>query len=102
VHISLCEKVALIKIIHIFSGLTQKVCEVTKPALEAKRDDRREFGDIHADVVGNLSVSVTMLNVTSMGPLRSDAHIGIWSDPNILLDCSHWCLPGMNLYFLTF
>ncbi|GJM92377.1 hypothetical protein PR202_ga08848 [Eleusine coracana subsp. coracana] len=77
-------------------GLTQKVCEVTEqPTAEAKGDDRREFGDILADVVANLSVPITILNVTLMGAFRSDAHIGIWSHPNTILDCSHWCLPGV-------
>jgi hypothetical protein len=97
VHISFCEKkVALIEIILIFSGLTQKVCEVTEqPTVEAKGDDRREFGDILADVMANLSVTVTVLNVTLMGAFRSDAHIGIWSHPYTILDCSHWCLPGV-------
>jgi hypothetical protein len=90
------KKVALIEIIHIFSGLTQKVCEVTEqPTVEAKGDDRREFGDILADVVANFTVPVTVLNVTLMGAFRSDAHISIWSHPNTILDCSHWCLPGV-------
>ncbi|XP_062227550.1 protein trichome berefringence-like 7 isoform X1 [Phragmites australis] len=59
-------------------GLNQKVCEVTEqPTAEAKGNDRREFGDILADVVANMSVPVTILNVTLMGAFRSDAHIGI-------------------------
>lgn len=81
---------------HIYSGLNQKVCEVTEqPTTEAKGNDRREFGDILADVVANMSVPVTILNVTLMGAFRSDAHIGLWSHPNTILDCSHWCLPGV-------
>ncbi|KAL6614069.1 hypothetical protein ACP70R_036339 [Stipagrostis hirtigluma subsp. patula] len=79
-----------------WSGLNQKVCEVTEqPTAEAKGNDRREFGDILADVVANMSVPVTILNVTLMGAFRSDAHIGIWSHPTTILDCSHWCLPGV-------
>ncbi|CAL4946316.1 unnamed protein product [Urochloa decumbens] len=79
-----------------WSGLNQKVCEVTEqPTTEAKGNDRREFGDILADVVANTSVPVTVLNVTLMGAFRSDAHIGLWSHPNTILDCSHWCLPGV-------
>jgi hypothetical protein len=42
-----------------------------------------------------MSVPVTILNVTLMGAFRSDAHIGIWSHPSTILDCSHWCLPGV-------
>ncbi|CAL4972845.1 unnamed protein product [Urochloa decumbens] len=79
-----------------WSGLNQKVCEVTEqPTTEAKGNDRREFEDILADVVANTSVPVTVLNVTLMGAFRSDAHIGLWSHPNTILDCSHWCLPGV-------
>lgn len=79
-----------------WSGSNQKVCEVTEqPTTEAKGTDRSEFGDILADVVANMSVPVTILNVTLMGAFRSDAHIGIWSHPSTILDCSHWCLPGV-------
>lgn len=42
-----------------------------------------------------MRVPVTVLNVTSMGASRSDAHIGIYSHPSTILDCSHWCLPGV-------
>lgn len=38
---------------------------------------------------------MTLLNVTSMGLFRSDAHIGTWNYPSPDLDCSHWCLPGV-------
>uniref|UniRef100_A0A0E0DAC8 Uncharacterized protein n=1 Tax=Oryza meridionalis TaxID=40149 RepID=A0A0E0DAC8_9ORYZ len=79
-----------------WSGSNQKVCEVTEfPTAEAKGDDRSEFGDILAGVVVNMSVPATILNVTLMGAFRSDAHIGIWSHPSTILDCSHWCLPGV-------
>uniref|UniRef100_A0A453G7W2 Uncharacterized protein n=3 Tax=Aegilops tauschii TaxID=37682 RepID=A0A453G7W2_AEGTS len=79
-----------------WSGLNQKVCEVTeRPTTEAIGADRSEFRDILADVVANMSVPVTILNVTLMGAFRSDAHIGIWSHPSTILDCSHWCLPGV-------
>jgi len=72
------------------------VYEVTEqPTTEANGNDRREFGDILAGVVANMSVPVTILNVTLMGAFRSDAHIGLWSHPNTILDCSHWCLPGV-------
>ncbi|KAG6472202.1 protein trichome berefringence-like 7 isoform X1 [Zingiber officinale] len=79
-----------------WSGLNQKACEVTQQPLSvAKSDDRSEFADIIAKVVGNMTVPVTVLNVTLMGAFRSDAHIGTWSHPSSILDCSHWCLPGV-------
>ncbi|PKA55211.1 hypothetical protein AXF42_Ash003848 [Apostasia shenzhenica] len=79
-----------------WSGSGQKACEVTtRPTLEAKGNHRSEFSDIIAEVVANMSVPVTVLNVTLMGAYRSDAHIGTWSHPASILDCSHWCLPGV-------
>lgn len=75
---------------------SQKVCEVTEqPSLEAKGNDKSEFGAILADVVGNMKAPITVLNVTLMGAFRSDAHVGTWSYPPTVLDCSHWCLPGV-------
>ncbi|KAF8779449.1 hypothetical protein HU200_002723 [Digitaria exilis] len=75
---------------------SQKVCEVTEqPSSEAKGNDKSEFGAILADVVANMKVPITVLNVTLMGAFRSDAHVGTWSYPPTILDCSHWCLPGV-------
>jgi GDSL/SGNH-like Acyl-Esterase family found in Pmr5 and Cas1p len=81
----------------------------TEPMLEVKGTDRSEFGDIIASVVSMMRVPVTVLNVTSLGAFRSDAHIGTYSHPSTILDCSHWCLPGVPdawneivfSYFLT-
>ncbi|XP_020398281.1 protein trichome berefringence-like 7 isoform X1 [Zea mays] len=75
---------------------SQKVCEVTEqPSSEAKGNDKSEFGAILSDVVTNMKVPITVLNVTLMGAFRSDAHVGTWSYPPTILDCSHWCLPGV-------
>ncbi|KAK8960320.1 hypothetical protein KSP40_PGU009956 [Platanthera guangdongensis] len=77
-------------------GSGQNACEVTnRPTLEAQGNVRSEFTDIIAEVVGKIAVPVTVLNVTMMGAFRSDAHIGTWSHPSSILDCSHWCLPGV-------
>ncbi|KAJ0969430.1 hypothetical protein J5N97_022307 [Dioscorea zingiberensis] len=79
-----------------WSSSGKKVCDMTQqPTSEAKGDDRSEFGEILAEVVGNMSVAVNVLNVTLMGAFRSDAHIGPWSHPSAIFDCSHWCLPGV-------
>ncbi|XP_078152859.1 TRICHOME BIREFRINGENCE-LIKE 7 [Carex rostrata] len=79
-----------------WSGANQKECKVTtEPSLEAKGTDKSEFGDVIAGVVSSMRVPVTVLNVTSMGAFRSDAHIGTYSHPLTILDCSHWCLPGV-------
>lgn len=79
-----------------WSGSGQDTCELTnRPTLEAQGNVRSEFTDIIAEVVGKIAVPVTVLNVTMMGAFRSDAHIGTWSHPSSILDCSHWCLPGV-------
>ncbi|KAG0483275.1 hypothetical protein HPP92_011359 [Vanilla planifolia] len=79
-----------------WSGLGQKTCEVTKkPTIEAEGNIRSEFTDIIAEVVSKVKFPMTVLNVTMMGAYRSDAHIGTWSHPASILDCSHWCLPGV-------
>lgn len=80
----------------IVSSSNKKVCDMTQqPSSEAKGDDRSEFGEILAEVVGKMRVSVNVLNVTLMGAFRSDAHIGPWTHPSSVFDCSHWCLPGV-------
>ncbi|KAI5018659.1 hypothetical protein ZWY2020_043547 [Hordeum vulgare] len=79
-----------------WSDLNQTICEVTeKPSPEAKGNDKSEFGDILGDVVASMNVPITVLNVTLMGAFRTDAHVGAWSYPPTILDCSHWCLPGV-------
>ncbi|KAJ4757094.1 Protein trichome birefringence [Rhynchospora pubera] len=79
-----------------WSGANQKECKVTtEPSFDAKGTERNEFGDIIASVVSTMRAPVTVLNVTSMGAFRSDAHIGTYSHPLTVLDCSHWCLPGV-------
>ncbi|THU46003.1 hypothetical protein C4D60_Mb09t00340 [Musa balbisiana] len=79
-----------------WSGSNQKVCEVTQqPLSEAEVNDKSELADIIAEVVERMTVPIAVLNVTSMGAFRSDAHIGTWSHPSTVVDCSHWCLPGV-------
>ncbi|CAM0955414.1 unnamed protein product [Alopecurus aequalis] len=79
-----------------WSDVNQTICEVTeKPSPEAKGNDKSELGDILADVVASMNVPITLLNVTLMGAFRTDAHVGAWSYPPTILDCSHWCLPGV-------
>ncbi|THU71126.1 hypothetical protein C4D60_Mb08t32250 [Musa balbisiana] len=79
-----------------WSDSNQKVCNLTQhPLAEAKANDRTEFSEIIVEVVQRMKVPVTVLNVTPMGAYRSDAHIGTWSHPSTITDCSHWCLPGV-------
>lgn len=73
-----------------------RLCNVTsKPLSDTKGKDSSPFSDTVFEVVENMRVPVTVLHITPMSALRSDAHVGIWSDGLPVSDCSHWCLPGV-------
>lgn len=65
------------------------------PLYETNGNDYNVFSNIISEVVANMTATVTLLDVTYMGALRSDAHVGKWSDAPSALDCSHWCLLGI-------
>ncbi|PIA47511.1 hypothetical protein AQUCO_01400268v1 [Aquilegia coerulea] len=74
----------------------RRFCNMTQePISETKGKDQSPFSDIISEVVKNMTVPVTILRVTRMGAFRSDAHVGRWSDARSVVDCSHWCLPGV-------
>ncbi|WCJ32243.1 Protein trichome birefringence-like 31 [Euphorbia peplus] len=63
---------------------------------------------IVADVLQQLKIHVTLLNITQLSEYRKDAHTTIYgerkgkllnkeqrSDPKKFADCIHWCLPGV-------
>jgi len=48
------------------------------------------------DVLRNMKVSVTLLDVTALSQLRKDGHPSIYgSGGKEGNDCSHWCLAGV-------
>ncbi|KAI3457387.1 hypothetical protein Pfo_014050 [Paulownia fortunei] len=60
------------------------------------------------DVIGQLKVKVTVLNITQLSEFRKDGHTSVFgerkgklltkeqkSDPKNYADCIHWCLPGV-------
>lgn len=60
------------------------------------------------DVLGQLKVKVTVLNITQLSEFRKDGHTSVFgerkgklltnqqrSDPKNYADCIHWCLPGI-------
>lgn len=60
------------------------------------------------DVIGNMKVPVTLINITQLSEYRKDAHVSIYTevggklltdeekaDPLHHADCIHWCLPGV-------
>ncbi|XP_021805095.1 protein trichome birefringence-like 6 [Prunus avium] len=75
-----------------FSGgewkLRRSCIGATEPLLRdsgiANEKDR-----IAVEVIKQMKTRVTLLNITSMSEYRIDAH------PSGILDCSHWCLPGL-------
>ncbi|KAJ3681450.1 hypothetical protein LUZ60_015939 [Juncus effusus] len=81
-----------------WSGVNSKECESTtdpSATTTTTATDRSEFGEALSTLVSSRKLAVTILNVTSMGSSRSDAHIGTYTHPTTVLDCSHWCLPGV-------
>lgn len=78
------------------SDQTRRICNVTQnPLSEARGRDQSLFSETVLEVVKNMKVPITVLHITSMSALRSDAHVGNWSDSPFTPDCSHWCLPGV-------
>ncbi|KAK2390548.1 protein trichome berefringence [Trifolium repens] len=79
-----------------WSGNNHNACKVTKrPWKRTNGKDQSPVSDMIKRVVKNMSVPVTVLNVTPMDAYRSDGHVGTWSDNPSVPDCSHWCLPGV-------
>ncbi|GFY91257.1 similar to TRICHOME BIREFRINGENCE-LIKE 7 [Actinidia rufa] len=79
-----------------WSDQTLRLCNVThQPLLEAGEREQSQFSDAIMEVVKNMTVPVTVLHITAMSAVRTDAHVGTWSDNPLLSDCSHWCLPGV-------
>ncbi|KAK8490834.1 hypothetical protein V6N11_066507 [Hibiscus sabdariffa] len=90
-----------------WSEKTRRFCNVTQnPLLETEGRDQSIFSESVFDVVKNMTVPITILQVTPMSAFRRDAHVGRWSDNPLVPDCSHWCLPGLpdvwNEIFLSY
>ena len=80
----------------LISDQTLRLCNIThQPLLEAGEREQSQFSDAIMEVVKNMTVPVTVLHITAMSAVRTDAHVGTWSDNPSLSDCSHWCLPGV-------
>ncbi|XP_026412636.1 protein trichome birefringence-like 31 [Papaver somniferum] len=60
------------------------------------------------DVINELKIEVTLLNITQLSEYRKDGHTSVYterggklltseqkSDPKTFADCIHWCLPGV-------
>lgn len=64
--------------------------------------------DIVEETLTELSINVTLLNITQLSEYRKDGHTTVFterrgklltpqqkSDPKNFADCIHWCLPGV-------
>lgn len=79
-----------------WSEQSHRLCNMSDiPISEAGGKDRSVFSDTILEAVNNLTVPITVLHITSMSALRSDAHVGKWNGNPSVPDCSHWCLPGV-------
>ncbi|KAL3591452.1 hypothetical protein D5086_010092 [Populus alba] len=79
-----------------WSEQSHRLCNMSDiPISEAGGKDRSVFSDTILEAVKNLTVPTTVLHITSMSALRSDAHVGKWNSNPSIPDCSHWCLPGV-------
>ncbi|KAI4388117.1 hypothetical protein MLD38_000478 [Melastoma candidum] len=67
-----------------------------------------EIMKIVEDILQQLKVNVTFMNITQMSEFRKDAHTSVFterkgklltkeqkSNPKEYADCIHWCLPGL-------
>ncbi|KAM7257876.1 hypothetical protein ACFE04_013617 [Oxalis oulophora] len=79
-----------------WSDQRHRYCNVSQfPMPDVRGRGQSIFTDIIWEVVNNMTVPVTVLDITSMSAFRNDAHVGKWSDNLAVSDCSHWCLPGV-------
>ncbi|CAK9324336.1 unnamed protein product [Citrullus colocynthis] len=46
-------------------------------------------------VLNDVATPVYLLDITLLTQLRKDGHPSNYTPNSILLDCSHWCLPGV-------
>ena len=64
--------------------------------------------EIIDDILQELKINVTFLNITQLSEYRKDAHTTVFgerrgklltkeqrADPKNFADCIHWCLPGV-------
>lgn len=67
----------------------------TKPLLNASYAEDFPHLLVLQDVIRNMKAPVTILNITSMSSYRRDSHVANWTRESNVVDCGHWCLPGV-------
>lgn len=79
-----------------WSDQSHRLCNVTQnPMTEPNGREHHVFSDSVLEVIKNVKIPITVLNITSLSSFRSDAHVGQWNDNQSAPDCAHWCLPGV-------
>ena len=67
----------------------------TKPVLNLSYTEEFPHLFVLNDVIKNVNVPITILNITSMSAYRRDSHVANWTRNSDIVDCGHWCLPGL-------
>ncbi|KAK6266350.1 hypothetical protein QUC31_017187 [Theobroma cacao] len=68
----------------------------TRPVAGHNYPGGRHRGEAILDkVLGRISKSVRLLNVTALSQLRKDGHPSSYGSSKGAVDCTHWCLPGV-------
>ncbi|XP_027352054.1 protein trichome birefringence-like 6 [Abrus precatorius] len=72
--------------------------EATHPLNETLRTTYPEKNIIIEEIIKQMKIPVTLLNITSLSEYRIDGHPSIYgrkTKSSSIQDCSHWCLPGV-------
>lgn len=76
-----------------------KNCQGEKEPIKGLRYPGRgasfEGEAIVKSVLNDVVTPVYLLDITLLTQLRKDGHPSNYTANSILLDCSHWCLPGV-------
>ncbi|KAH7416587.1 hypothetical protein KP509_14G097700 [Ceratopteris richardii] len=66
----------------------------TRPLLNLSYTENFPHLQALNDVIQEVNAPITVLNITSMSAYRQDSHVANWTQGN-MVDCGHWCLPGL-------
>lgn len=73
-----------------------RLCNLgTKPMLNTSYSEDFPHLQVLQNVIEELDAPITVLNITSMSAYRRDSHVANWTRDSNVVDCGHWCLPGL-------
>lgn len=67
----------------------------TKPVSNTSYTEDFPHLSVLNDVIRHMDAPITVLNITSMSAYRRDSHVANWTRGSNVVDCGHWCLPGL-------